>query len=444
MYIKKIKIKNIRCFKKIDIDYDLSTKAPPWTVIIGDNATGKSTFLRCVALGLCDQSSAAGLMKESDEGYIRRKAKKGEIVIDLCDDQNLSGEYRIVTTITKESSGRFIHEKLSQKTTPREFPWEKVFACAYGTCRGASGSGDIAGWSMVNAVYNLFNYTEGLQNPELMLYRIKSKDTVQKIKTVLQGVLPGVKKIHSEITGINIDGIWGDKMPLRDLADGYRSTFLWITDLIGWAIAYEPQVRSCKTIKGLLLIDEIENHLHPKWQKIVIEDLREQFPSLQLITTTHSPLVASGFGTLIQKDTDKRLLLTLNKDNEVSKEELPPMIGWRADQILASKAFDYQITGESDEVDKLLNEASMLAGKKRRTKDENERYRKVKQKIALARLSERQTKAEDEIDRQVAEYLIDQIKQKEESIFGADNDKNIPSKRSPKEFVKKAAKKKRK
>ena len=96
------------------------------------------------------------------------------------------------------------------------------------------------------------------------------------------------------------------------------------------------------------------------------------------------------------------------------------MIGWRVDRILASKAFEYQITGESDEVDKLLYDASMLAGKTKRTKEDNEKYRKIKQKIALARLSERQTKTEDEIDQQVAEYLIGQIKQKKKSIFGKD------------------------
>jgi len=193
------------------------------------------------------------------------------------------------------------------------------------------------------------------------------------------------------------------------------------------------------------IIDEIEQHLHPKWQKEIIEQIKKQFPQSQFITTTHSPLVASSFGALTQKDIDKRILLSLSPNEGVLKEELPPMIGWRVDKILASKAFEYQITGESDEVDKLLYEASILAGKKRRTKQEHERYLKIKQKIALARLSKRQTETEDEIDRQVAEYLIDQIKQKEEEdIFGEDNDKNIPSTTTREAFVKRAAKKKRK
>ena len=54
----------------MEFDHDAEM---PWTVIVGDNSTGKSVLLRSLALGLCDQTSAAGLLRESDEGYIRRQ-----------------------------------------------------------------------------------------------------------------------------------------------------------------------------------------------------------------------------------------------------------------------------------------------------------------------------------------------------------------------------------
>jgi hypothetical protein len=107
------------------------------------------------------------------------------------------------------------------------------------------------------------------------------------------------------------------------------------------------------------------------------------------------------------------------------------MIGWRVDQILASKAFEFQITGESDEVDKLLYEASILAGRKRKTKREHEKYLEIKRKIALARLSERQTESEDKIDREIATYLINEIRKNEKKIFGENNDQNITLRQTP-------------
>ena len=113
MYIKKIVLKNIRCFEDIEISYDLSGDAHPWTVIVGDNAVGKTTLLRSIAIGLCDESSAAGLLKESDSGYVRYGEKEGSIIIDLVGDTK---KYKIKTTIEhiKINSGYF--ERVRQKT----------------------------------------------------------------------------------------------------------------------------------------------------------------------------------------------------------------------------------------------------------------------------------------------------------------------------------------
>ena len=71
LYIKKVTLENARCFEYAEIEFDLGSDSRPWTMLIGDNATGKTTLLKAIALGLCDRSSAAGLLRESDLGYIR-------------------------------------------------------------------------------------------------------------------------------------------------------------------------------------------------------------------------------------------------------------------------------------------------------------------------------------------------------------------------------------
>jgi predicted ATP-binding protein involved in virulence len=280
VYIKKIILKNIRCFKDVEISYDLSGNVPPWTVIVGDNSAGKTTLLRSIAIGLCDESSAAGLLKESDSGYVRSGEKEGKIIIELSEMN-----YRIETSIEHKETKIGYYEKVRQTTEPpKNFPWEKLFVAAYGAGRGTSGTGDIAGYSVINAVYNMFNYNEGLQNPELVIRRFKKAETQNEVKRILEKLLD-VDKIDVEKSGITIDGKWGKKMPLRDLADGYKSTFLWITDFLGWAISFNPRIRKGANAKGIILIDEIEQHLHPKWQKEIIEQLKKQFPKSQFIIT---------------------------------------------------------------------------------------------------------------------------------------------------------------
>ena len=101
LYISRIEIKNIRCFKHLEIKTEAKAGNTPWTMLVGNNSRGKSAILRCIAIGLCDQSSAAGLLRESDEGMIRRKTRQAHISIDLIGG---GGEpYNITTKIEKKA-----------------------------------------------------------------------------------------------------------------------------------------------------------------------------------------------------------------------------------------------------------------------------------------------------------------------------------------------------
>lgn len=170
LYLSRFHLQNVRCFENISIDLGDSGPMSGWTVFVGDNATGKSTLLRSIAMGLCDEASAAGLMKESDEGYIRRGQTEARIRLDLFDPDDHLRKYTIKTTVTRIEGERGIFsDVVRQQTIPKRqlFPWDEIFVSGYGAGRGVAGTGDIAGYSAIDAVYNLFNYTEGLQNPEI-------------------------------------------------------------------------------------------------------------------------------------------------------------------------------------------------------------------------------------------------------------------------------------
>ena len=125
--------------------------------------------------------------------------------------------------------------------------------------------------------------------------------------------------------------VLGEPLYAGILSSGTQGTLLWI-----WALAlkmahhYDWQ-EGWETKPAILLIDEIENHLHPTWQRRVIPALLEHFPGLQIFATTHSPFVVAGLKAgqvhLLNRDPEGRVTATTNTEN---------IIGWTMDEILRS------------------------------------------------------------------------------------------------------------
>ncbi len=80
-------------------------------------------------------------------------------------------------------------------------------------------------------------------------------------------------------------------LPFWQLSDGQRTLLAMISDIVRRAVILNPQLgeKILEETTGIVLIDELDLHLHPKWQRRIIEDLRRTFPKIQFICTTHSP-----------------------------------------------------------------------------------------------------------------------------------------------------------
>ncbi len=86
MKISNLKIKNIKCFKEVDISFENENgDIKHWSLIVGNNGDGKTTILRCLALGLCDRSSAGGLLTELYGEFLRQGESEGSVEIILKD-----------------------------------------------------------------------------------------------------------------------------------------------------------------------------------------------------------------------------------------------------------------------------------------------------------------------------------------------------------------------
>ena len=390
LYLSQVTLQDVRCFERLNISFGKAGEAPAWSLIVGDNASGKSTLLRSIALGLCDEASAAGLLKESDEGYVRRGASQAVITISLYDTHTPRRTFRIKTRVIREEKRRGIFtDRVRQTTTPATaFPWDELFVSGYGAGRGVTGTGDISSYSAIDAVYNMFNYTEGLQNPELVIRRLSARGSGVSIeqRQIFQVLCraTGAKRIRLTGNGIRVDGPWGEGMPLRDLADGYRTSFLWLTDLIGWALTFNPKRKGTEGIRGIILVDELEQHLHARWQRTIVHDLRVLLPNVQFITSTHSPLIAASVGPRIGGESSDRIYVLESEGHEGVKASIhPAMRGWSIDQVLASRAFKYQIQADP-ETEHLLRAASALGDADRRTPSEEVLFQKIKETLKHA------------------------------------------------------------
>lgn len=389
----RIELRDIGCFDRLELSLE------SWSTILGDNAAGKSTLLRATVLGLCSESDAVALLKTLPGPLRRNGARMGEIRIELQDPD--SGEVlSIQTKIEEEQSG---DERVRKLTTPEDFPWDRIFVCGYGTNRTHRATSGFDEYSHLAAVRTLFPDPIPLQNPELILLRQENGLRRAMEERLLRIMMMDGARFSYTGKGPIIQSDRGDQ-PIHSLSDGYRSTLQWVLDFCAWAI-YANRFGEGGVDGGILLVDELEQHLHPRWQRHIVSELRKQFPTTQILVTTHTPLLASGTA-----DIESSQLVRLKEDPEgrIYGDVIEPasLSGQRADQVLTSEAFDLFTSrnrrGEDD-----LDRYAELLGKNPRTEEEEARFQALRLQLREA-LSLGETKTEREAER-IVERVLDEM-----------------------------------
>lgn len=124
------------------------------------------------------------------------------------------------------------------------------------------------------------------------------------------------------------------KIPFQSLSDGYRAFLGWLADLLYHICFGCPKGKKLVENSGIVLVDEIDLHLHPKWQMKVVETVAKALPRIQFVLTSHSPLVA---GSLERANV---IRLKLSGKNRSSASRLAASIyGLDVDQILLTVLF---------------------------------------------------------------------------------------------------------
>jgi hypothetical protein len=436
MYITKVALKNVRCFREATLNLESQGKPTMWTVVVGDNGDGKTTLLRAIAMGLCDESSAAALHRELAGDFVRKGEGRASVEVHLRGKDNR--HYVINTRIKPLPAFERVTQKVFEVTGKNRkeldqgsFPWKEIFVSGYGAGRQTEGSENFRKYVAVDALYTLFWYTQPLQNPELVWGRLlrharrypgrqKADEAERKankrVAELLSKVLMLKEPYRISLTSEGIEGRErGQHIPLEALGDGHRATIAWVLDLLSWWLLYDKKQK--RQVTGIVLVDELEQHLHPKWQRTIVGLLSKHFPRIQFITTTHSPLCARGTADV----TDKGAQLVMARRNADGIAEivadLPSLAGLRPDQVLASEVFGYLIEA-SVGTEELLREASILAGKgEKRNRAEDARYRKLKKELKEQLVPDGQTGIEREIQSEQHQEMRSEIAELEKRLF---------------------------
>ena len=169
------------------------------------------------------------------------------------------------------------------------------------------------------------------------------------------------------------------EVPFSALSVGYRTMAAWLTDFIKRMHENFPEMDEPDNGPAVVLIDEFDLHMHPKWQREAMAALSREFPNTQFIVTAHSPLVVQA----ASREQAKIVVLQRRKREDgleevVIADQPEDATGWRVDQILESL---YGVSAESPRYEIATKERVQLLQKEKLTAPDKRRLAKVEEEL---------------------------------------------------------------
>ena len=427
IYFRSLEVENVRCFaerQRLDCS-DEHGNPSQWVLILGDNGVGKTALLQCLAWmrpvilddDVQDPSIEPALDGEENEiwdSLIRADPKVNvNLKATLSIGRSLgNGEVGSTNeTMTTEAAmvgenGHLrekIHTTQSHKipSALREEFLPDLPIFGYGAAR-RPGALKVERGVNPDALASLFRDSTELYDAEDILLKLdhrdrnpgepQDKERLRRVKKILTTILPDIEREEnirirgpaifspsSEPGGVRFQTPYG-LVPFSALSLGYRTTLTWVVDLAMRLFERYPESLDPLSEPGIVLIDNIDLHLHPRWQRCMMENLSDCFPAMQFIATAHSPLIvqaAENAAIAVLRKEDEQVII--HKNSESAHE-------WRADQILASDLFD--IPTRSRTIENLTRERDVLLENLNRTQIQEDRLTELTGKLDSLRTAE--------------------------------------------------------
>lgn len=358
MRINKIRIKNFKGFAEETFQLN-----PHFTVFIGENAKGKTTVLD--ALAVATGSFLRGIdvatleSRGIDKSEIRIITKDGQPLPQLPAEVHAYGEVagvniqegwlrtvdklspkKTTTTFVKAKNIESIAEKLLQKRRSGEDIIFPVIAY-HGTGRlwaqheEKKAEYKKTGEGVSQAYINCLSPKSS--SKEFLSWYKTYEDEIRKFDQEKDKVL--LKAFNNTVMSMIPDNHWQEmaysfaaedligifvtpdgkkeKLQFRQLSDGYRNIIGTVADIAYRCIKLNPHLGedAVKQTPGIVLIDELDLHLHPNWQRRIVDDLKNTFPNIQFVATTHSPFIVQSLeqSELVNLDEEVQKIVNPNE-----------------------------------------------------------------------------------------------------------------------------------
>jgi hypothetical protein len=330
MFLENLRVENIRSLSDVSVDFvnyaASDNRVRKWTLLVGENGTGKSTLLKAAALLLAGSNALPDLLGDPSS-WVRNGARFGRISGRLrtqeWEPREISleifkGDTRSDLLKRNDATLSGLDGALSRAT-------QNYFTAAYGPYRRVSDErSPISSFSRLpraQCLVTLFD-KNAVVNPlpswAMTLEYQRGDEGLSIVRDAMNALMPGVAfvdvdKSRGTLRFETQDGI----VSLEQLSDGFQNVAAWIGDLLFRITEAFAHHREPLKARGLLLIDEIDAHLHPAWQRKLREFLSDKLPNFQIVATTHSPL------TLQQAHQDEAIILSRSEDRTVAASVFP-------------------------------------------------------------------------------------------------------------------------
>jgi hypothetical protein len=343
MHISRLAITGVRGFhgsKAVDLDFkrpDGSTAG--WTVLAGRNGSGKSTILQALGMVLAGPQATGAIPSLGD--WISRNASSAHIeaVLELDNYQPVLGSDTNTRVwmdfkrpprsdqdaaidlpepeITGEGINSFATMTGAASVRTQPSGW---FYAGYGPFRHLGATGSAGSWRLRRSttskramqIASLFDETLPLSDAvdwlvEQRLLQFEKRPSATRLIEIVTTLLSdGLLPDGFRVSKVTSDGLWisADKSEflLRDMSDGYRAVTALVVDIVRQMYdAYAGRLKLANSsgvptlpYPGVVLVDEIDAHLHVNWQKEIGDWLKAHFPKIQFIVSTHSPYICQS------------------------------------------------------------------------------------------------------------------------------------------------------
>lgn len=337
-FIERVEIRNIAGIDKLSLDLSGSkAEGAPCLAVLGTNGVGKSTVLKCIALALAGPKHrvATGVKARS---FVKHGRSTGQVTV------HLSGFEKPVEMTVNRATGTFKFQQEKSRAAILAYGSSRLLPTERNRPRPIRRSKAEA----AARIGNLFDPFLPMTDVSKWLSSL-SRDRFDEAATVIKELLAidsNLTLVHPTMKAqpVMVRAGRGHPQPFSSLSDGYQSMLGLAADLM--QSMHQLGFESMRSAQAVVLIDELGNHLHPSWRMRVVKSLRQAFPQVQFIFSTHDPLCLKGLldGEVVALRRDA-------KGRVFTLENLPSVQGLRVDQLLTSDHFGLEsaIDPETDD-----------------------------------------------------------------------------------------------